>query len=417
MDRALAASVQYRNRLRRVAAVGLPVVVAGTLVTNLPEWLRPTLQRARIRTAAVTMGSVETVITATGLVAPELERVLSSPLDARVLRILERPGAAVRRGDPVVELDVGESVLALETILKDLEIKDNEQAQARLALDKALTELDSRIELKTLEHASLQARLDGHRQLSTEGLLSRELFRESELAVELSRIELVQLEAERRSTERATDLQLHGLDLQRVSLRKQAGEARRLLDLATTKSDRDGVLTWVLPEEGALVRRGDVIARIADLSSFRVDASVSDVHAGRVRTGLPVIVQVGDDDLAGAIAEVSPTVDNGIIRFTVTLDERSHARLRPNLRADVLVVAARRERVRRVERGPFADGGGAGGAHHAFVMRGGRAIRTPVVFGLAGFDAIEVVTGLNEGDEVVISDMRDYLHLEEVKIR
>ena len=417
MDRALTASMRYRNRLRRGLTVGLPVVVVGVLVTSMSGWLRPTLARVRIRTAEVTVGSIEAVITATGLVTPEVERVLSSPLDARVLRILKRPGAAVNAGDPVVELDTGESVLALETVLKDLEIKANEQAQARLALDKSLADLDGRIELKSLEHRSLQAKLDSHRQLSGKGLLSRELYRESELAVERSRIELIQLEVERRNTEQATALQIRGLELERVSLDNRVGEARRLLDLATTKSDRDGVLTWVLLEEGALVRRGDVIARIADLSSFRVDASVSDVHAGRVRNGLPVIVQVGDDALAGAIAEVFPTVDDGIIKFTVTLDEPSHARLRPNLRADVLVVADRRERVRRVERGPFADGGGAGGVHHAFVLRGERAVRTPVVFGLAGFDAIEVVTGLNEGDEVVISDMRDYLHLEEVKIR
>ena len=414
MDRALAMSVQRRNRFRRAAAVALPVVVVVVLVTNLSGWLRPTLHRARIRTAEVTMGPVEAVITAAGLVVPEIERVLSSPLDARVLRILERPGAAVSSGDPVVELDVGESVLALETLVKDLEIKDNEQAQARLSLDEALADLDGLIELKTLEHGSLRAVLDGHRRLWREGLLSRELFRESELAVEVSRIELNRLKAERRSAERATGLELRGLELQRALLENRAAEARRLLDLATTKSDRDGVLTWALAEEGALVRRGDVIARIADLSSFRVDASVSDIHAGRLKVGQPVVVPVGGENLGGAIAEVLPAVDDGIVRFTVALDERSHPRLRPNLRAEVLVVTGRRERVRRVERGPFADGSGA---HHVLVVRGDRAVRVPVVLGLAGFDAVEVVAGLDEGDEVVISDMRDYLHLEEVKIR
>ena len=62
----------------------------------------------------MTAGPVEAVIMASGTVAPEIERVLSSPLDARVLRMLERPGAHLKRGDPVVELDTSESVLALE---------------------------------------------------------------------------------------------------------------------------------------------------------------------------------------------------------------------------------------------------------------------------------------------------------------
>ena len=75
---------------------------------------------------------------ASGTVSPEVERVLSSPLDARVLRILQRPGAHLKRGDPVVELDISESVLALEKVVKDLKIKENQQAQSRLTLEKSL---------------------------------------------------------------------------------------------------------------------------------------------------------------------------------------------------------------------------------------------------------------------------------------
>src|SRR4029453_875007 len=118
--------------------------------------------------------------------------------------------------------------------------------------------------------------------------------------------------------------------------------------------------------EGALVRRGDVIARIADLTSFRVAATVSDVHAGRLRTGLPVVVRANDLDLQGTVIEVFPTVENGVLRFTVALADPSHAGLRPSLRTDVLVVTDRKPRVLRVKRGPFADNvapaapGGAG---------------------------------------------------------
>ena len=108
------------------------------MVIWLPGWIRPSLSRARIRTAVVTAGPVEAVIMASGTVTPEVERVLSSPLDARVLRLLQRPGAHLKRGDPVVELDVSESELALDKVVKDLKIKENQQAQTRLALEKAL---------------------------------------------------------------------------------------------------------------------------------------------------------------------------------------------------------------------------------------------------------------------------------------
>lgn len=393
--------------------MGVPALLLAGVLIWLPAWIRPSLNRARIRTAPVTTGPVEAVIMASGTVAPDVERVLSSPLDARVLRILQRPGAQLTRGDAVVELDVSESVLALDKVVKDLRIKENQQAQTRLALERSLVDLDGRLEVKTLELQSARARLDADQKLFEEGLFSREALRRSELTVRQAEIELAQLREERRNAERASAVQLDGLALEQGSLDKEAAQARRLLELSTTKSDRDGVLTWVIAQEGALVRRGDVIARIADLSSYRVAATVSDIHAGRVRTGMPVRVRANDLDLEGTVSEVFPTVENGVLQFTVRLAEPSHPGLRPNLRADVLVVTDTKPRTLRVKRGPFADN--APGA--AFVVHGDQAVRVPVTLGLLGADDVEVVSGLNEGDEIVISDMREYMHLSTIRIR
>jgi HlyD family secretion protein len=413
VDRPLPAGVETQQRLRRALKIVVPTLLIVVVLAALPGWIRPTLTRARIRTAPVTAGPVEAVITAAGTVVPEVERVLSSPLDARVLRILKRPGAHLKQGDPVVELDVSESVLALDKVIKDLKIKENQQAQTRLTLEKSLVDLDGRLDVKDLELQSAQARLEADQQLFKEGLFSRESLRRSELAVKQAQIELTQLRQERVNAEKATGVQLQGLALEQGSLDKEAAQARRLLDLSTTESDRDGVLTWVLSQEGALVRRGDVIARIADLSSFRVAATVSDVHAGRLRTGMPVIVRLNDADLPGTVSDVFPTVENGVLQFTVTLAQPAHAGLRPSLRADVLVITERKARTLRVKRGPFADND----ARQAFVVRGDRAVRVPIQIGLHGADDVEVTAGVAEGDEIIISDMKDYLHLSEVRIK
>jgi HlyD family secretion protein len=413
VDRELAPEVRRQERRRRALRVTLPLVVVALLIAWLPGWLRPSISRTRLRTAHVTTGPVEAVIMASGTVVPEIERVLSSPLDARVLRLLQRPGARLKRGDPVVELDVSESVLAMEKLVKDLKVKDNQQAQTRLALEKSLVDLDGRLEVKSLLLESAQAQLEGDRQLFKEGLFSREALRRTELAVKQAQIEVAQLRDERKNAERTTGVQLEGLALERGSLDKEAAQARRLLDLSTTKSDRDGVLTWVVSQEGALVRRGDVIARIADLTSFRVDATVSDIHAGRVRTGMPAVLRVNDLDLQATVADVFPTIENGAMRFTVGLAEPSHAGLRPSLRGDVLVITDRKPRALRVKRGPFADNA----ARQAFVVRGNRAVRVPIEIGLAGVDDVELLSGVTDQDELIISDMKDYMHLSEITIR
>jgi HlyD family secretion protein len=393
--------------------IGAPLVLIALVMVWLPGWMRPSIPRARLRFARVTAGPIEAAIMASGTVVPEVERVLSSPLDARVLRILVRPGAQLEVGTPVVELDTSESVLALDKIVKDLKVKDNQQAQSRLALERSLVDLAGRIEAKTLDLQAAQSRLESNQQLFTESLLSREALRQSELSVKQTQIELAQLRGERDNAERATAVQLDGLSLERGALDKEAAQARRLLDLSTTKSDRRGVLTWVLSQEGALIRRGDVIARIADLSSFRVEGSVSDVHAGRLHPGMKAVVRVNDETLDGTISEVFPTVENGVIRFTVALAQSSHPSLRPSLRTDVLVITDRKLNTLRVKRGPFADST----ARQVFVVRGDRAVRVPVTLGLAGIDDVEVLSGLNESDEIIISDMRDYAHLTEVALR
>jgi HlyD family secretion protein len=413
VDRPLSEEVQRHDRRRRILQVAVPLVLIVLVMVWLPGWMRPSIPRARLRFARVTTGPIEAAIMATGTVVPEVERVLSSPLDARVLRILVRPGAQLEVGTPVVELDTSESVLALDKIVKDLKVKENQQAQSRLALEKSLVDLAGRIDAKTLDLQAAESRLESNQQLFKDNLLSREVLRQSELSVKQTQIELAQLRGERENAERANAVQLEGLSLERGALDKEAAQARRLLDLSTTKSDRRGVLTWVLSQAGALVRRGDVIARIADLSSFRVDGSVSDVHSGRLHPGMPAVVRINDESLDGTISEVFPTVENGVIRFTVALAKSSHTGLRPSLRADVLVITDRKPRALRVRRGPFADSTD----RQVFVVRGDRAVRTPVTLGLAGIDDVEVLSGLAEGDEIIISDMRDYAHLSEVALK
>jgi HlyD family secretion protein len=414
MDRPLTDTEQRRNRLRSAVKVALPLAALAALLIVLPGWMRPAVERTRIRTATVQSGAIEAVITASGTVVPEIERVLSSPVDAKLLRLLKRPGTAVRTGEPVAELDLTESRLALEKLAGSLAIADNRQSQARLALDRSLSDLDARIERKALEAESLARKASASQQLAEQGLASQQQLGDAQLAARQATIEVAQLRRERDDAQRSTEVQSEGLSLERASLAKEAAAARRTLDLATARSDSDGIITWILPQEGTLVHRGEVIARVADLRSFRIDAQASDVHSGRIRAGMPVNVRVNDVTLHGTIAEVLPNIENDVIRFSVSLDERSHAALRPNMRVDVLVVTDRRSTTMIVRQGQFVTGTDSA---DVFVIRNGRAHRTPARFGLRGFDTIEVASGLSEGDEVILSDMKDYQHLEHLEVR
>jgi HlyD family secretion protein len=414
MDRPLDPKLQKRQTRKRVALAGTALSVTAFLLVGLPGLLRPSVSRNRIRTARVETGPVEASITASGTVQPEREAVLSSPVDARVVRILKQPGDRVKKGEAILELDLSQSVLNLEQLSRDLALKLNQQAKTRQDLEAQLADVDGRAEIKSLQLQSYRSQLARTRHLFEAGLVSQESQRQAELAEAQAAIELRQLEEQKKSAERSTRTQLEGLDLEAATLGKQRREAERQLNLGTTKADRDGVVTWVVTEEGATVHRGDVIARLADLSSFRVEATVSDVHARTLVPGLAVRVRVGNEDLAGEVAQVEPAIKNGVMTFRAALLDRSNALLRSNLRVDVLVLTDRKAQALRVQRGPSTEGTGT---REVFVVRGDTAVRTPVQIGITGFEACEIVRGLQAGDEVIVSEMADYQHVKEVRIR
>jgi len=415
MDREIDWKIRRLRIFKRMTIAVVLLLMSSAALTWGPAWIRPNVHRSRIRTATVDRGAIEAGLSASGTVVPEFEAVLSSPIDARVIRILKRAGAAVSAGDPIIELDISDSQLALERINQKLALKQNEQTKTRLELEQTLINLLSRMEIKHLELQSHSTNLNQNRRLFQDGLVSTDDVLRAELEEARVKTELKQLESSRQNAELATRSQIEGLEMERAILEKEKKAAQSELNLATTKSSCDGVLTWVISEEGSTVRKGDVIARIADLRSFRVDATISDRHADEVRIGMPVEVRVNENAvLAGSITNILPMIQDGILTAQIGLGDKTNEILRSNLRVDVEIITKRKDRVLQIKKGPALTGEGA---NEAFVIRGTTAIRTPVRLGLASFDAFEVVSGLMEGDEVIISDVSRYLHLKEFEVR
>ncbi|RPJ84873.1 MAG: HlyD family efflux transporter periplasmic adaptor subunit [Acidobacteria bacterium] len=390
------------------------VVAVVVLFVWGPGWIQPSVSRSRIRTARVDAGPVDAVIQASGTVLPEVEEVISSPVDARVVRIVQRAGAKLQPGQPLVELDARETALEVDRLEQNIALKANQQEKTRLELQRSLNDLDSQSRIKDLQLQVFRSQLARNQALAKEGLVSEEVLRQSELAEAQAVVELKKIQNERDNAQQVARATLDGLALEMRTIRKELDEARRQVDLAAPRASRAGVLTWSLTEEGASVRRGDVLARVADLSSFRGEATVSDVHAKRLTTGLPVDVKVGEETLDGTVTGILPTIRNGIITVQIALVEKSSPLLRSNLRVDAFIVTGRRPKALRIHRGPFADGEGPA---DVFVVNGSHAEKRRVVLGISGVEEFEVVSGLTAGEEVVISDMRDYLHLDTVRVR
>lgn len=414
MDRPIDLDQQRRRQLRRwMPALGILVVVVLLLILAM-NWLRPSVRRDRIRTAQVKVDDVTATLDASGLVVPVFEYVFTAPMATRVVRVLRSPGARVAVGDTILLLDDRDARRNLTRLQKQASLLVNTRAQANLALDRTRDDLEAQRDVKALELRSFKYDVDLNRQLFEAGLISQNAVRKAETDAERGTIELRHLDSALSRAKQDVAARLEGLDLEIAILEKDLEQAREQLGRTAVTCERAGIVTWVVPSIGAAVAQGEPVAREADLSEYRVEATLSDVLARRLTEGLEATVRSGDTRLSGTVEKILPTVENGIVTFQVRLDQKNHPILRPNLRVDVHSVTDRHASTLCLKRGPVLH---VEGRDAVYVVKGETAVRTPVKIGLSNYELYEIAEGLAEGDEVIISDMSDYRNVKEVRIR
>ncbi|UCF66661.1 MAG: HlyD family efflux transporter periplasmic adaptor subunit [Acidobacteriota bacterium] len=414
MDRSIDPTVRRWRRIRRLIVPSAAIAAALVILVLAIGWLRPSVRRDRVRTAKVERGDVSATLDASGLVVPGFEQILTAPLATRIVRILETQGAEVQAGEPIVLLDDRDAHRDVARLEEQIALKRNAQRQTRLELDRTRNELKAKRAVKALELESYRYELKRNHEMFGEGLTHEDSVRRSETDVARASIELEHVDALLASAEEDLAARAEQLALEISILEKDLERARERLASTSVTAERAGIVTWVVANEGAAVAEGEPVARVADLSTYRVDATVSDVLARRLTIGLPAVVRSGDTRLTGRVQKILPTVQNGIVTFEVHLDEPGHAILRPNLRVDVHAVTQQRTGALCLRRGPLLN---FDGRDCVFVVRGDRAVRTPVTIGLSNFELYEITDGLAEGDEVIISDMSDYRNAKEVMLR
>ena len=414
MDRAISTTTLRHRQLRRwLLGLGtLALLAAGAL--GLRRVLQPTLRRADILTARVEVGNVDATLTAAGTIIPAREAVLTSPLQSSVRRVVLAVGAAVRPGQVILELDKELAASALAKLDDEQLRNQNKTAQLRFALGRALTDLQAQQQSQALKVSSLQSALRDEQHLLEIGGGTAEAVRQAELNLRTARLEAQRLSqqlANQRQASAADQRELgYTVSVQQRSIQEQAAKLRQ----ADISSPLPGVLTWVNDNLGATVQAGEALARVADLSHYRVRATLADTYADQLHPGDAVLVRLGPGtDLRGTVASISPAMEKGVVTFFATLQDDHNAALRANLRADVQVLTRAHRGVLRLRNGPYYQGGQE---QPVFVLAGGRAVRRVVRLGDSNTDYVQVLSGLAKGEEVLVSDTKAFVDVPELRV-
>ncbi len=294
------------------------------------------------------------------------------------------------------------------------EVNRNKIHQLRLSLQKNLNDLHTQQAIKALKIKSLETALADEQTLLNIGGSTPENVKQAQLNLRIARLELQQLEKLIANGQETMQADLKSLGFQMKIQEKSIRQLNRKLEQAEIQATQDGVITWVNDKIGSTVSEGAELVRLADLSSFKVEGSISDAYAHQLKPGGNVMVRVNETDLRGKITQVQPEVDNGIVKFMISLDQKNHALLRSNAKVDVYVVTAFVNKVVRVKNGPAFNGSAE---QKIFVVKGKEAVIRTVRTGESNFDYIEIKSGLQAGEEIIISQMGEYANQPVLSIR
>jgi HlyD family secretion protein len=413
MDKEIAPEIIRKNRFKKIVKGLFYFCIFVLVLATFSQIVKPRIRRSRIRTSTSRMGSITGSVTASGVVIPQFEQVITSPFESKIDSIYHKAGDNITLGEPILKLNNEFTLLRHEKILDEYELAENRKKQLQLSIQRNLIDLGTQLEIMNLQVESFQTKLAAQKLIYESGGGARAKYDQAKLDLDIAQLQKKQLEQNISNQTEALTADLVEIDLEIRIQRNRIRETEKQLELAEARSARDGVITWVNDEIGSTVRQGDIIARIADLNHYKVEARISDIHAASLINNGPVIVRVNDEDLIGTISNIKPMIENGVISFTIALEKNTHSTLRSNLRVDVFVITSSRDNVIIAENGPYINGAGR---QNIYVIEGNKAVRKTVFIGETNFDFVEITSGIDPGEEIIITDMSDQRDRKSVKI-
>ena len=414
MDREISKEIRIKEKRKSIIkwVIGLGSV-AGSIVLVL-SLIQPTLKMDDVIVSKVDKGIIEVSVNASGKVIPAFEEIINSPINSRILEIYKRGGDSVDVGTPILKLDLQRAETDFQKLLDEEQMKRLQLEQLRVNIRSKLSEMEMKLKVSRMELSRKEVELRNERYLDSLGAGTTDKVRQAELSFTVGELQLKEDEQKYLNEQALGKADLKVKELELNIFRKGLAETKRTLEDAQVRSPRKAILTYVNSELGAQVVQGSKIAIVSDLSHFKIDCEIADTYGDRIATGNKVMVKIGSEKLNGTVSDITPLSKNGVISFTVQLDNDNHPRLRSGLKTDVYVMNAVKEDVMRIANGSYYVGKGD---YELFVIKGGNLIKKKIRLGDSNFEFVEVIDGLQPGDKVIISDMTNYKNKKKLKFK
>ena len=415
MDREISKEEIKKRRNKKIIRAGAIVLIIFTCFIIVEKWLGQSVNRADLTFSTVDRGTIEVSVNASGKVVPIFEEIINSPINSRIIETYKKSGDAVDAGTPILKLDLQSAETDYQKGQDDEQMRISKLQQLKVDQNTKLTDLAMQIRVAQMKLNRMRVEMHSEKYLDSIGASTRDNVHQKEMNYNVARIELEQqkkqLINERLSS--AAEYRVQKLDLEMFI--KSLGEIKRTLDDAKIRSPRKAILTYLNNQIGSQITQGEQVAVVSDLSHFKITGEIADSYGDKISVGGKAIVKIGGKTINGTISSVTPLSKNGVINFTVQLKDDHNSVLRSGLNTDIYVINSVKSDVMRIANSAYYTGPGI---YSLFVANSnGEIVKRKVKLGEAGFDYVEVLSGLKPGDKVVVSDMNDYKDKNKLKLK
>lgn len=413
MDREISKEVQRKEQRKQFIRIGTAVGGFIVLIVVVISMLQTSLKRKDLNISTVDKGVIEVSVSASGKVIPAFEEIINSPINSRIVEVYKRGGDSVDVGTPILKLDLQSAETEYNKQLDEEQMKILQLEQQRVTNHNKLSEMEMNLKVSRMELDRKAVELRNERYLDSLGAGTTDKVRQVELGYNVSILKLKEDEQKYKNEQALAEADLKVKELELNIFRKSLAETRRTLEDAQIRSPRKAILTYVNNEIGSQIGQGAKVAIVSDLSHFKIEGEIADTYGDRIAAGSKAVIKIGSEKLDGTVSDVTPLSKNGVISFTVQLEEDNHKRLRSGLKTDVYVMNAVKDDVLRIANSSYYVGKGE---YELFVVNGNQLLKRKVQLGDSNFEYVEVVSGLQEGDQVIVSDMNAYKDKNKLKI-
>lgn len=372
------------------------------------------LKSSSIETVMVDKGDVISTTEATGIIESENEVIILSPATSIIKSILKEPGSRVETGETILRLNTGPVQNDIEKLKDQLEVKRNNLDKTRLNAQSTKLDLEYNEEVKKLKIISIKSTLADQEQLLEVGGISPAKLEKTKQEITLAEKDLLMLIEKNSIRLKQLATEEKGLLLQIRIDEKVLEDKQELLEKMDVKAPSSGIILNISGNEGEKASTDKMLARMSDLTSFKLTGSIDEQFANQIKTGKFVFVTVENERLEGLIGNITPMVENKKVQFNVHLKEKSHPKLIANQNVQILIINNQKENSLRIKKLPEFE---SGNKHKIFVVNGSKARKKEVTFGIIGNDYCEILSGLKEGDRIISNGTSAFRHLTEIEIQ